>query len=154
MAQVKPLDFVLGTLPASTPTHSYTIQGFGPNSGTNFFTSRSYHLNFGTRNSTTPGFNRIIKMFKVTGETYSLTKAAPGELPFKSDLGLAPSTTIYGISLMASGVSSPTVFGSETPEANGGLDFMAGGGFFTKALTIKGNVWVDADGKLEKSLTG
>lgn len=63
-------------------------------------------------------------------------------------LGLAPGTLIYGLSLMANGSTSATTFPPEVLEANGGLDFMAGGGFFTRAYLIKGNVWVDGNGNL------
>src|SRR5690606_24074395 len=46
------------------------------------YTSRNYHLQFGKSDAANDGFNRIIKTFKVGGETFSLTNAVPGALPF------------------------------------------------------------------------
>jgi len=321
VAQTKPADFVLGTLPAASST-SYDINGYGPNSGSNYFTNRTYSLNYGKTSDTASGFNRIVKIFNVEGETYSLTKAVPGALPYlkvnvnrygtepedkitalfevpsqpsnldnssmyltpdyvngmgslinsyvinrgtdnvfvrgsgstttnnitridlilensvtipatlegrkksgfllmerggndnfkiaaitgisgtdttvsafgslvpvasanwgttgqsifsvvmqKSetdvdlkpsqfinsqpiagvfisleDLGIPAGDVIYGISLMGNNVTDPEAFPTSTADADGGLDFMAGGGFFTRAILVEGNVWNDADG--------
>ncbi len=59
-----------------------------------------------------------------------------------NDLGPA-GTTVYGISVIENNATDPVTFGPTSAEGVNGLDFMAGGGFFTKAILVKGNVWID-----------
>lgn len=329
-AQMQPTDFILGTLPPPATSTNYHIDGYGPNSGSGYYTSRNYHLQFGKSDAANDGFNRIIKTFKVGGETFSLTNAVPGALPFMKvnvnrygsdpeikitslyevatqpsnsdgsniylvpdyvgsmeelinsyvinrgtdnvfvrttsasttnnitridlileepiaipateegrkksgfllmerggndffkiagitglsltdttatsfgtllqikdtdwgstgqeilsvvmqkteadtdlkpsqfindqplsgvfisldDLGIDVGTEIYGISLMGNNVTNPEDFSETTSDGDGGLDFMAGGGFFTRALVIEGNLWTDANGNAIIESTG
>lgn len=78
------------------------------------------------------------------------SQAIAGVFISLQDLGIPAGTTIYGLSIMGNNVSSDpgniNSFPSSTADSDGGLDFMAGGGFFTKAILIEGKVWVDADG--------
>ncbi len=62
-----------------------------------------------------------------------------------ADLGVEQGKTIYGISIIDSQSTSATVFPTIPAQGANGLDFMAGGGFFTKAILIKGTVWIDKD---------
>jgi hypothetical protein len=50
----------------------------------NYGANYNFTLNYGTTDGTSPGFNRIVKTFQVSGQTYTLTKAVPGAKPFKS----------------------------------------------------------------------
>jgi hypothetical protein len=53
--------------------------------------------------------------------------------------------TIYGVSIIDSEATSPTNFPTTGKQNANGLDFMAGGGFFTRAILVKGTVWNDAN---------
>ncbi|HMR83203.1 MAG TPA: hypothetical protein PKE30_08730 [Niabella sp.] len=77
-AQKKPVNFLLGQYDAQTPGTSYLISGFG----SNYSTSSNYNLSFGARNASTRGFNRVVKLFEIDEESYSVTKAVPGQKPF------------------------------------------------------------------------
>src|SRR5690606_13836670 len=48
-----------------------------------FRSNFTYYLYFGKKDATTPGWNRVVKLFDIEGESYSVTKAVPGEKPFK-----------------------------------------------------------------------
>lgn len=78
LAQKKPINFVLGQYGAQVPGTSYPINGFGENYRSDF----NFNLFFGARNATTQGFNRVVKLFEIDGESYSVTKAVPGQKPF------------------------------------------------------------------------
>lgn len=84
-AQVQPTNFILGHYPAARTKASYTLPGFlASGSGLNYGANQNYTLNYGTTDGTATGFNRIVKTFNVSGQTYTLTKAVPGAKPFKS----------------------------------------------------------------------
>jgi hypothetical protein len=84
-AQVTPSNFVLGHYPAERNKASYTLPGFlASGTGMNYGANYNFTLNYGTTDGTSPGFNRIVKTFQVSGQTYTLTKAVPGAKPFKS----------------------------------------------------------------------
>lgn len=53
--------------------------------------------------------------------------------------------TIYGVCIIDSEASSATNFPSTGQQNKNGLDFMAGGGFFTRAILIKGTVCNDSN---------
>jgi hypothetical protein len=53
--------------------------------------------------------------------------------------------TIYGVSIIDSEASSATNYPTTGKQNPNGLDFMAGGGFFTRAILIKGTVWNDSN---------
>ncbi|WP_409966635.1 hypothetical protein PIECOFPK_00953 [Mycovorax composti] len=75
----KPINFVIGNTPTQSPAYKYTIKGYG---GT-YATNRNYELIFGQKNANTPSFNRVVKLFDIQGESYSVTKGVSGEKPFK-----------------------------------------------------------------------
>ncbi len=77
-AQKTPRDFVLGTY-ASTNTIQNGVAGYGQN-----FTGTNYTLQYGAASSGSAGFNRVVKLFAIDGEAYSVTKAVPGEKPFSN----------------------------------------------------------------------
>lgn len=79
-AQKKPVNFLMGQLPVTTPQVSYPIAGYG---GT-YPTTLNYTMNYGRSDGATDGFNTIVKLFEVDGETFSVTKAVPGAKPFSS----------------------------------------------------------------------
>lgn len=86
MAQTKPQNFVLGSYPAQSTTQ-YTVPGFlSSNSGHNYGSGGNYTLNYGKKDASENGLNRIVKTFNVEGYTYTLTKAVPGAKPFKKVL--------------------------------------------------------------------
>jgi hypothetical protein len=70
-------------------------------------------------------------------------------------MGIKAQQVFYGISIFPGDVTSSMNlltlggFPVNTPSAGasaGGLDWMAGGGFFTEAVSISGNVWNDVNG--------
>lgn len=78
----KPINFVLGEYPAQPQSPEYfTRSGYLPTS--QFRSNFTYYLYFGKKDATTPGWNRVVKLFDIEGESYSVTKAVPGEKPFK-----------------------------------------------------------------------
>ncbi|GAB3014649.1 hypothetical protein GCM10027051_17680 [Niabella terrae] len=70
----------MGQLPVTTPQVSYPITGYGGTYPTTF----NYTMNYGKSDGSTDGFNTIVKLFQVDGETFSVTKAVPGAKPFSS----------------------------------------------------------------------
>ncbi len=94
-AQKKPANFLLGQWPAANPGTNYSIAGFGNN-----YMGTNYNLRYGQANSATPGFNRTVKLFDVEGETYSVTKAVPGQKPFnrvivRRNSGIVKTTALF-----------------------------------------------------------
>lgn len=77
-AQKAPSNFVT-TKVGVTPL-SYTLFGYGPNSGTNYYTDVEFNLNFGKENAANNGFNREISSFQVEGRTY--VRGEQGNTPF------------------------------------------------------------------------
>jgi len=78
----KPINFVLGEYPAQPQSPEYfTRSGYLPTS--QFRSNFTYYLYFGKKDATTLGWNRVVKLFDIEGESYSVTKAVPGEKPFK-----------------------------------------------------------------------
>ena len=87
-------------------------------------------------------------------QTISLQSLSGVFVPLSIFNNLPDGATLYGISVFANDVNlSPEdlldidKYPTNTPEAIGsqdnGLDLMAGGGFFTKAILVKGKIWRD-----------
>ncbi|MFT3903674.1 MAG: hypothetical protein QM727_10890 [Niabella sp.] len=74
-SQLKPTNFILGTLPASG--HTYSIPGYG----NDYATNTTFTLNYGKQNANDAGFNRVVKTFKVESSTF--TKSVSGTKPFR-----------------------------------------------------------------------
>lgn len=119
-AQKRPINFLLGQLPAETPPVSYSIGGWGsPYTGTN------YTLFYGRQNAGTAGFNRIIKLFEVDGETYSVTKAVPGAKPFREVVVHRSSATVKTTALFEVATTPPSANNSNiyiTPDYVGTME--------------------------------
>ncbi|MGC4234775.1 MAG: hypothetical protein QM594_17475 [Niabella sp.] len=108
IAQKKPVNFLLGQYEAQTPETSYRIGGFG----SNYSTSSNYNLSFGARNASTRGFNRVVKLFEIDEESYSVTKAVPGQKPFgkvivKRSTSSVKTTALFEIANTPSGNPVP-----------------------------------------------
>lgn len=115
VSQKKPVNYVLGTYPA-TPATSYSTSGFGPNSGSNYYTNRNYTLQYGKVDNSTVGYNRVVKLFTVSGESYSVTKAVPGAKPFRqvvvnrSNPGSVKATALFSVASQPSNVNGTTLY--------------------------------------------
>ncbi|MGE9315076.1 hypothetical protein ACLOAU_25720 [Niabella sp. CJ426] len=112
--------------------------------------------------STAYNFESVVMQQRVTGTTTDANLKPSQNIPQQNisgvfvtlaQLGLT-SGTLYGVSFFGGDVALtnaqllnianyPTTT-SETPNAYG-IDFMAGGGFFTRAVLIQGTVWNDAN---------
>jgi|GEM_PF-5982308 len=77
---------------------------------------------------------------------YIPAQALTGVFITLGDLGTPVGDTVYGISLVAYNATSATSFPETAGDADGGIDFMAGGGIFTRAFDIEGTIWGDANG--------
>ena len=77
-AQKAPSNFV--TTQVGVTPYSYTINGYGPDNGTNYYTNTEFNVNFGKENAGANGFNRVISSFQVDGRTY--VRGEQGNTPF------------------------------------------------------------------------